>query len=173
MSLKHSEALNWLLGAISFELKENKTYNNNVNAVMSVEVLNCFVDYLLSNKFERTFAKDIFAELILVDKFINTSDISFDDWEKYEYNCIWPITLKNLNHLMDDIVKQEKYKAVDINEIDSVLQKVIANNASQAEKAKTDPRIINWFVGQCMKELKGKASALTITDKLKIIFEEQ
>ena len=65
------------------------------------------------------------------------------------------------------------YKAVDINEIDSVLQKVIANNASQAEKAKTDPRIINWFVGQCMKELKGRGSALTITDKLKIIFEEQ
>ena len=40
----------------------------------------------------------------------------------------------------------------------NILEKIIADNPAQVEKAKLIPKILGWFVGQVMKESKGKAN---------------
>ena len=42
--------------------------------------------------------------------------------------------------------------------IEKLVEKIIADNPAQVEKAKLNPKILGWFVGQVMKESKGKAN---------------
>jgi aspartyl-tRNA(Asn)/glutamyl-tRNA(Gln) amidotransferase subunit B len=38
------------------------------------------------------------------------------------------------------------------------VEKIIENNPDQVKKVKENPKLKSWFVGQAMKETKGKAN---------------
>ena len=140
-SLEHEEALKWLMGPIAVDLKTSEVP---LQKLMSAVYLNAFVSYLVNDKFNKTFAKDIFAEFLEVSK----------------------LSLVDPTYILDEIIKQSKYKVVDTSEIDLVITKVLSNNIEQTKKAKNEPKLIHWLVGQCMKELKGKASAPALQVKI-------
>jgi Asp-tRNA(Asn)/Glu-tRNA(Gln) amidotransferase B subunit len=143
-SLSHEEAIKWLMGPIAVELKASK---RNLKDLMPVSYLNLFVDYLLSGKFDKSFAKDIFDVYATAVKFRTV-----------------PIVAGEI--MLDIIISDPKYRVAGTSEVDTVIDKVISNNPVQVEKAKADHRIMHWLVGQCMKELKGKASAPVLLEKI-------
>ena len=55
-------------------------------------------------------------------------------------------------------------QVTDVGEIESVVDKVIAENPGQFEKAKQNPRVAGFFVGQVMKATGGKANPKTVSD---------
>jgi len=69
------------------------------------------------------------------------------------------------NRDLDEIIKNPKYKAADTSEVDLVVEKVFADNPNEVEKARKEPKMINWLVGQAMKQLKGKASGPALHEK--------
>jgi len=59
----------------------------------------------------------------------------------------------------DAIVEEKGLKQItDTSEIEAIIDKVIAENPSQVEKAKENPKVAGWFVGQVMKATGGKAN---------------
>ena len=46
----------------------------------------------------------------------------------------------------------------DETQLDSIMEKIIENNPDQVKKVKENPKLKSWFVGQAMKETKGKAN---------------
>ena len=46
----------------------------------------------------------------------------------------------------------------DETQLDSIVEKIIENNPDQVKKVKENPKLKSWFVGQAMKETKGKAN---------------
>ena len=64
-----------------------------------------------------------------------------------------------------DIVAQRGMKQVtDTGAIESAVDKVIADNPAQVEKAKANPKLAGWFVGQVMKATGGKANPKAVNE---------
>jgi len=58
-----------------------------------------------------------------------------------------------------EIVENRGMKQVtDLGAIEAALDKIIADNPAQVEKAKANPKLAGWFVGQVMKATGGKAN---------------
>jgi aspartyl-tRNA(Asn)/glutamyl-tRNA(Gln) amidotransferase subunit B len=58
-----------------------------------------------------------------------------------------------------EIVESRGMKQVtDLGAIEAALDKIIADNPAQVEKAKANPKLAGWFVGQVMKATGGKAN---------------
>ncbi|WP_322865422.1 Asp-tRNA(Asn)/Glu-tRNA(Gln) amidotransferase subunit GatB [Aquicoccus sp. G2-2] len=59
----------------------------------------------------------------------------------------------------EEIVETEGMKQVtDTGAIEAALDEIIAANPAQVEKAKVNPKLAGWFVGQVMKAMGGKAN---------------
>ena len=60
---------------------------------------------------------------------------------------------------LKEIVETEGMKQVtDTGAIEAALDEIIAANPAQVEKAKVNPKLAGWFVGQVMKATGGKAN---------------
>ena len=46
----------------------------------------------------------------------------------------------------------------DETQLDSIVEKIIETNPDQVKKVKENPKLKSWFIGQAMKETKGKAN---------------
>ena len=65
------------------------------------------------------------------------------------------------------IVDANNMKQVnDLNEIETVIDKIIENNPDQVNALSEKPNLIGWFVGQVMKETQGKANPKTVNEIL-------
>jgi aspartyl-tRNA(Asn)/glutamyl-tRNA(Gln) amidotransferase subunit B len=63
------------------------------------------------------------------------------------------------------IVEDRGMKQVtDTGAIEAAVDKVIAENPAQVEKAKANPKLAGWFVGQVMKATGGKANPKAVND---------
>jgi len=63
----------------------------------------------------------------------------------------------------NQIVEERGMKQVtDIHLIETAVDKIFVDNPAQVAKAKTNPKLKGWFVGQVMKETKGKAHPPTV-----------
>ncbi len=63
------------------------------------------------------------------------------------------------------IVEEKGLKQVtDTGTIESAVDEVIAANPAQVEKAKQNPKLAGWFVGQVMKSTGGKANPKAVND---------
>jgi aspartyl-tRNA(Asn)/glutamyl-tRNA(Gln) amidotransferase subunit B len=66
------------------------------------------------------------------------------------------------------IVEQRGMKQVtDLGVIEKVVDEIIGNNPDKVADAKSNPKVIGWFVGQVMKSSGGKASPQAVNDLLK------
>jgi Asp-tRNA(Asn)/Glu-tRNA(Gln) amidotransferase B subunit len=146
------EAIKWILGPISAYLKSIKYPSSKINRLLRAPDLYAFVDYLKTGKIDRAFAKDILIELIEHDKI----KIVDDD-----------IVLMQGYEILDEIISQPKYKSLSNDEVDVVIEKIIAANSEKFANISNEPKLTQWFVGQIMKELKGKANGQLVTQKLK------
>ncbi|MBV1927181.1 MAG: Asp-tRNA(Asn)/Glu-tRNA(Gln) amidotransferase subunit GatB [Rhodobacteraceae bacterium] len=64
-----------------------------------------------------------------------------------------------------DIVEARGMKQVtDTGAIEAAVDKVIADNPAQVEKAKANPKLAGWFVGQVMKATGGKANPKAVNE---------
>ncbi len=64
-----------------------------------------------------------------------------------------------------EIVETEGLKQVtDTGAIEAALDEIIAANPAQVEKAKVNPKLAGWFVGQVMKATGGKANPKAVND---------
>ena len=62
-----------------------------------------------------------------------------------------------------EIVETEGMKQVtDTGAIEAAVDQIIADNPAQVEKAKANPKLAGWFVGQVMKATGGKANPATV-----------
>ena len=55
-------------------------------------------------------------------------------------------------------------QVTDIKAIEAALDKIIATNPAQVEKAKVNPKLAGWFVGQVMKATGGKANPKAVNE---------
>ena len=55
-------------------------------------------------------------------------------------------------------------QVTDTGEIEAAVDAVIAANPAQVEKAKANPKLAGWFVGQVMKETGGKANPAAVNE---------
>ena len=63
------------------------------------------------------------------------------------------------------IVAEDGLKQVtDTGAIEAALDQIIADNPAQVEKAKQNPKLAGWFVGQVMKATGGKANPKAVND---------
>jgi aspartyl-tRNA(Asn)/glutamyl-tRNA(Gln) amidotransferase subunit B len=58
-------------------------------------------------------------------------------------------------------------QVTDVGAIEKAVDDIIAKNPDKVSDAKTNPKVIGWFVGQVMKASGGKASPQTVNDLLK------
>ena len=64
-----------------------------------------------------------------------------------------------------EIVEARGMKQVtDTGAIESAVDKIIAENPAQVEKAKANPKLAGWFVGQVMKATGGKANPKAVNE---------
>jgi len=68
----------------------------------------------------------------------------------------------------DEIIERDGLKQVtDMGAIEAMVDDAIANNAAQAEKAKENPKLLGFFVGQVMKASQGKANPKAVNEILR------
>jgi len=68
----------------------------------------------------------------------------------------------------DEIIEKEGLKQVtDTGAIEKMVDDAIAANAAQAEKAKENPKLLGFFVGQVMKASQGKANPQAVNEILR------
>lgn len=168
------EASKWILGAIAAKLNEIKKSWSHAYRIMPADYLASFVSYLKAGKFERSFAKDVFSELMLHGEVFEAPIELRDDMTPTEVQT-WvddcgPRRLGG-NEVMDKIIGMPRFKAVDESELDTIIGDLIKTNPDQVAKARVNPKLVQWFVGQVMKASKGKAPAQTVQAKLAEIFE--
>ncbi len=66
-----------------------------------------------------------------------------------------------------DIVEQKGLKQItDTGAIEAIVDEVIANNPEQVAKAKENPKLKGWFVGQVMQKTSGKANPAVVNQLL-------
>ncbi|MBT8409615.1 MAG: Asp-tRNA(Asn)/Glu-tRNA(Gln) amidotransferase GatCAB subunit B, partial [Alphaproteobacteria bacterium] len=64
-----------------------------------------------------------------------------------------------------EIVETEGMRQVtDTGAIEAEVDKIIAENPAQVEKAKQNPKLAGWFVGQVMKATGGKANPKAVNE---------
>ena len=64
-----------------------------------------------------------------------------------------------------EIVESRGMKQVtDTGAIETEVDRIIAENPAQVEKAKVNPKLIGWFVGQVMKATGGKANPKAVNE---------
>jgi aspartyl-tRNA(Asn)/glutamyl-tRNA(Gln) amidotransferase subunit B len=69
----------------------------------------------------------------------------------------------------DEIVETEGMKQVtDTGAIEAAVDQIIAENPAQVEKAKANPKLAGWFVGQVMKATGGKANPKAVNDIIQL-----
>ena len=64
-----------------------------------------------------------------------------------------------------EIVEARGMKQVtDTGAIEAAVDQIIADNPAQVEKAKANPKLVGWFVGQVMKATGGKANPKAVNE---------
>jgi Asp-tRNA(Asn)/Glu-tRNA(Gln) amidotransferase B subunit len=126
------EALKWIMGALATELNVQKKPFTFLPKLMPARVLAMFVSAISNGRIDRTFTKTIFSELLAVG---NNLDIE----------------------AFDALIARPEYKAISADDLEPIIDNIIAENMGQFEKAKANPKLVQFFVGQVMKATQGKA----------------
>lgn len=139
----HKEIANLIIGPLAFIKKEqNKEYLEIINP----EHLFQFAFYKITEKFPSSFSKDIFSALLDANK----SDDRYLTGQE----------------VLEKILENPRFKSADSSAIDKIIDEVILANPENAAKVSTQPKVLQWFVGQVMKASKGTAPANIVLEKL-------
>lgn len=125
------EALKWIMGALAAEANVRDLRFTDIPSLLPAPSLSRFVAAIVDGSIDRTFTKVIFAELLQRPRM---SDEAFEA-----------------------LRAEPRFKPVSADDLEPIITKVIADNPEQFEKAKANPKLVQFFVGQVMKATQGKA----------------
>jgi aspartyl-tRNA(Asn)/glutamyl-tRNA(Gln) amidotransferase subunit B len=67
-----------------------------------------------------------------------------------------------------EIVEAKGLKQIsDTGAIEQIIDEIVAGNPAQVEKARANPKLIGWFVGQVMQATKGQANPKVVNELLR------
>lgn len=125
------EALKWIMGALATELNIQKKPFTFLPKLMPAALLRLFVGAISDGRIDRTFTKAIFAELL---------------------------TQPSLDAAaFDELIDEPRFKAISADDLEPIIDTIIAANLEQFEKAKMNPKLVQFFIGATMKATQGKA----------------
>jgi aspartyl-tRNA(Asn)/glutamyl-tRNA(Gln) amidotransferase subunit B len=130
-------AANWVMGELSAALNKNDVDIS--NSPISAKALAQLLDRITDNTISGKIAKTVFEHM----------------WDSKEN--------------ADTIIEQQGLKQVtDSSAIEAIVDAVITNNPNQLEQYRSGKdKLFGFFVGQVMKESKGKANPAQVNDLLK------
>lgn len=180
------EAIKWIMGSLAAELNEKGLPFSKAAQVLPADYLRTFVSYLNTGKFERNFAKEIFAALLVAPRHGSVPGEKVPDWEnafeweeftarieageEFPHGAPYRIETEmvpfDTETVLDQIIADPRFKAVDTSEIDSIIDGIIAANPEQAAKVAEKPAMLQWFLGQVLKASKGRAPPQVVKSKL-------
>lgn len=125
---------NWVINELFGRLKKDNDKNIS-DSPISHDQLGGIIDLIISNEISGKIAKDLF-EIIYVE-----------------------------GGVPSEIVDQRGMRQVsDTAAIEKTLDEIINDNPNQVIKAKDNPKLAGWFVGQVMKATSGKANPKLVND---------
>jgi aspartyl-tRNA(Asn)/glutamyl-tRNA(Gln) amidotransferase subunit B len=111
------------------------------------------------------------TELINEYKVEKPTDLEFTSVEFFELikavvdKKVTPTMGKEILRMMaeggklSEILTMDQFKISSSDDLQKMVEEIIAVNPEQVTKAKTEPKILSWFVGQAMKKSGGKIDA--------------
>ena len=145
---------NWIIGDLSGALNREglKIANSLISAKDLADLLKRIADKTISGKI----AKQIFGELW--DRRVSTED----------FNNGLPDSPTN-RKTVDEIIEAKGLKQItDTGAIEKIIDEIIAKNANQVEQYRSgNEKAFNFFVGQVMKAMQGKANPAEVNKILK------
>lgn len=125
---------NWVINELFGRLKKDND-KNILDSPISYDQLGGIIDLIISDEISGKIGKDLF-EIIYLE-----------------------------GGVPSEIVDQRGMRQVsDTSAIEKALNEIISNNPSQVTKAKHNPKLAGWFVGQVMKATSGKANPKLVND---------
>lgn len=131
------EALKWVMGALAAEIKTRSFSFAEIAKIISPHILGLFSKAIVDGQIDRTFAKIIFTELI--SRHHSVSEF-------------------------DALIIEPRFKIISESDLKPIIDDIISNNIEQFEKAKSNPKLVQFFVGQTMKATQGKAPPSKVTE---------
>ena len=140
------EVLKLIMGPISAELNIRKMPIAKIQELIPSWYLFYYTQAQHDGKFDRSASKHILAEILQTKQF-----------ERYgEHEAA-----------LDTLFADPRWKPADSNQIGDIITKLVADNPDQVEKAKTNEKLMQWFVGQVMKATQGKANPQSTLEAVK------
>ncbi len=135
------EVANWMLTQLLYEMNDKAVEIEYLT--ISPRVFAEFINIIVAGKVNKNVGKEIFTHV-------------FTDGDKFDVN--------------DYIIKNNLAMIDDASAIGDVVKKVIEENKSVVEEYRAGKtKVLGFLVGQCMKQLKGKANPETIN---RVLLEE-
>lgn len=135
--------------------------------------LSILADLYYSSKFDKKHMPQFFKDFLAVGIHKDPVELDFEEWNHVVYlDKTFGFCYLDVNHIISNILSGEAYKKADNSETKSAVLEVINLNTKQFDESKTDERMLNWLVGQCMKALKGKGNAPEIKDLIRELQNE-
>ena len=124
------EVANWMLTQLLYEMNDKAVEIENLT--ISPKVFAEFINIIVAGKVNKNVGKEIFTHV-------------FADGDNFDVN--------------DYIIKNNLAMIDDASAIGDVVKKVIKENEAVAEEFRSGKtKVLGYLVGQCMKQLKGKAN---------------
>lgn len=133
------EPLKWIMSALAAEVKTRGLRFTDIPRILPAHRLSWFAYSIREGAIDRTMAKTVFAEMLKLRHLPMDSAQGREDFEA--------------------LISRPEFKAVSTEDLEPVVDAIIAANPGQFEKARENPRLVQWFVGQAMKATGGKAAA--------------
>lgn len=137
------EPLKWVMGALAAEASVRGLRFTDIPALMPAGTLRMFSRAIGDGRIDRTFTKVIFAELL-----------------KTPLSSVAVKAIYDFEALID----QPRFKAISADDLEPIIDKIIADNLDQFEKARLNPKLVQFFVGQTMRATQGKAPPQKVTE---------
>ena len=138
------EPLKWIMSALAAEVKVRGLRFNDIPDILPAHYLSWFAYAIREGVIDRTFTKAVFAELLKMPHL--------------------PLTDPAGGLAFNTLISRPEYKSISADDLEPVIDGIIAANQGQFDKARENPKLVQWFVGQAMKATGGKASAPKVID---------
>jgi Asp-tRNA(Asn)/Glu-tRNA(Gln) amidotransferase B subunit len=138
------EPLKWIMSALAAEAKIRGLRFTDIPGILPAHYLSWFAYGIREGVIERSFAKAVFAELLLMRHLP-----LHDERAGLEFNAL---------------ITKPEFRPLATDDLGRVLDDIIEANGDQFDKARENPKLVQWFVGQAMKATGGKASAPKIIE---------
>jgi len=133
------EPLKWIMSALAAEVKVRGLRFGDIPRILPAHYLSWFAYAIREGTIDRTMAKAVFAELLKIPhRPLSDTQAGFD---------------------FNNLIARPEFKAVSADDLEPIVDRIIADNPGQFDKARENPKLVQWFVGQAMKATGGKASA--------------